>query len=47
MRTYAQLKGREALQVGSSYALRTNDWIFSGYRDMGAMVLRWVTYIKP
>ncbi len=42
MRTYAQLKGQEAAQVGSSYALRANDWIFPSYRDMGAMVVRGV-----
>ncbi len=40
MRTYAQLKGQEAAQIGSAYALRADDWIFPSYRDMGAMVLR-------
>ena len=40
MRTYAQLKGQEAAQIGSSYALRDDDWVFPGYRDLGAMVVR-------
>ncbi len=40
MGTYAQLKGQEAAQVGSSYALREMDWIFPSYRDLGAMIVR-------
>ena len=40
MGTYAQLKGQEAAQVGSSYALRDVDWIFPSYRDLGAMIVR-------
>lgn len=40
MRTYAQLRGQEASQIGSSYALRDDDWIFPGYRNLGAMVVR-------
>ena len=40
MRTYAQIKGQEAAQIGSSYALRDDDWIFPSYRSLGAMVVR-------
>lgn len=40
MRTYAQLKGQEAAQIGSAYALGDGDWIFPSYRDMGAMIVR-------
>lgn len=40
--TYPPLKGHEALQIGSAYALRKDDWLFPVYRDMGAMLVRGV-----
>lgn len=42
MRTYAPLKGQEASQIGSAYALKESDWVFPSYRDMGAMMVRGV-----
>lgn len=36
--TYAPFEGQEAAQVGSAYALRTDDWIFPTYRDHAAMM---------
>jgi 2-oxoisovalerate dehydrogenase E1 component alpha subunit len=37
---YASSLGQEAAQVGSAAALRTTDWIFPSYREMGAAVVR-------
>lgn len=42
MGTYPPLKGHEAVQIGSAYALGDNDWLFPVYRDMGAMFVRGV-----
>lgn len=35
--------GQEACQIGSSYALKPEDWIFPAYREIGAALLRGVT----
>ncbi len=40
--TYAQLKGHEAIQIGSALALEDEDWFFPHYRDLGALALRGV-----
>ena len=40
--TYPPLKGHEAVQIGSSFAMNDNDWFFPVYRDMGAMIVRGV-----
>jgi 2-oxoisovalerate dehydrogenase E1 component alpha subunit len=37
---YASCMGQEAAQVGSAYALGTNDWIFPSYRELGAALVR-------
>lgn len=37
---YASLLGQEAAQVGSSYALAEQDWVFPSYREMGAALVR-------
>ncbi|MEE9165353.1 MAG: pyruvate dehydrogenase (acetyl-transferring) E1 component subunit alpha [Nitrospinota bacterium] len=42
MGTYPPLKGHEAAQVGSAYAMNENDWFFPVYRDLGAMLVRGV-----
>ncbi len=42
MGTYAQLKGHEAIQIGSALALQEQDWYVPHYRDLGAMALRGV-----
>jgi len=38
--TYAPLRGQEATQVGSAYALRPSDWMFPSYREAGASIVR-------
>ncbi|GAB3040377.1 pyruvate dehydrogenase (acetyl-transferring) E1 component subunit alpha [Natronobiforma cellulositropha] len=38
--TYAPLAGQEATQVGSTYALETDDWIAYQYREHGAVLSR-------
>lgn len=40
--TYPPLKGHEAVQIGSAFAMNKNDWLFPVYRDMGAMLVRGV-----
>ncbi len=42
MGTYPQLKGHEAIQIGSAMALKEEDWMFPVYRDLGAMMIRGV-----
>jgi len=37
--TYPPLKGHEAVQIGSAFAMNKNDWLFPVYRDMGAMLV--------
>jgi pyruvate dehydrogenase E1 component alpha subunit len=39
---YASLLGQEAAQVGSAYALATQDWVFPSYRELGAALVRGV-----
>jgi pyruvate dehydrogenase E1 component alpha subunit len=41
--TYAPLAGQEGSQVGSTYALRDEDWIVYQYREHGAVVVRGMT----
>ena len=40
MGTYPPLAGQEAAQVGSTHALRDDDWIVDQYREMGAVIVR-------
>lgn len=40
--TYPPLKGHEAVQIGSAFSMKKNDWFFPVYRDMGAMYVRGV-----
>jgi 2-oxoisovalerate dehydrogenase E1 component alpha subunit len=37
---YASCMGQEAAQVGSAYALGSDDWIFPSYRELGAALVR-------
>jgi len=39
---YPPLIGQEAAQVGSAFALGSDDWIFPSYRELGAAVVRGV-----
>jgi len=39
---YPPLIGQEAAQVGSAFALGSEDWIFPSYRELGAAVVRGV-----
>jgi len=38
--TYAPVRGQEATQVGSAYALSPSDWIFPAFREMGVGIVR-------
>jgi pyruvate dehydrogenase E1 component alpha subunit len=38
--TYAQSLGQEAAQIGSAYALQTNDWVFPAFREHGVFLTR-------
>lgn len=38
--SYLQVKGQEASQVGSVYALKDKDWMFPMYRSSGALIAR-------
>lgn len=46
MGTFAPLSGQEASQVGSSYPLQAQDWIFPTYRDHGTMRVRGVPHVS-
>ncbi|OGP65171.1 MAG: pyruvate dehydrogenase (acetyl-transferring) E1 component subunit alpha [Deltaproteobacteria bacterium RBG_13_47_9] len=36
MGTYAPIFGQEACQIGSTYALQREDWVFPAFRELGA-----------
>ena len=38
--TYASMEGQEATIIGSSYALKKEDWLFPCFRENGALILR-------
>jgi pyruvate dehydrogenase E1 component alpha subunit len=38
--TYASIRGQEAAQVGSAYSLRSSDWMFPGFRENAAYIVR-------
>ncbi len=38
--TYASMQGQEASIIGSSYALKKEDWLFPCFRENGALILR-------
>ncbi len=40
---YIGCLGQEAAQIGSTYALNPEDWIFPAYREIGAMLARGIT----
>lgn len=37
--TYAPVRGQEAAQIGSAYALNKEDWIYPSYREVGALIV--------
>lgn len=39
---YASLRGQEAAQIGSAFALAEQDWVFPSYREMGVALARGV-----
>ena len=41
--TYAPVRGQEAAQVGSAYALAKEDWIFPSFRETGALYMHGVS----
>ncbi|MDA1196895.1 MAG: pyruvate dehydrogenase (acetyl-transferring) E1 component subunit alpha [Nanoarchaeota archaeon] len=38
--TYLEVRGQEASQVGSTYAMKDKDWLFPMYRSTGALIVR-------
>jgi len=44
--TYASMLGQEATIIGSSYALRKQDWLFPSFRYSGGMLLRGIAMDK-
>jgi pyruvate dehydrogenase E1 component alpha subunit len=42
MGTYASVRGQEAAQVGSAYAMEKEDWMFSAFRENAANLVRGV-----
>ncbi len=42
--TYAIAEGHEAIQVGSAYALRDDDFIYPGYREHGVHIAKAMPY---
>ena len=38
--TYAQVKGQEASEIGSGFALLENDWLVPSFREMGVFIAR-------
>lgn len=38
--TYASIRGQEATQVGSAFALQTSDWMFPSFREAGVSIVR-------
>lgn len=45
MGTFAPFSGQEACQVGSTYLLQPQDWLFPTYRDHGAMHIHGVPLV--
>jgi pyruvate dehydrogenase E1 component alpha subunit len=43
MGTYPPLSGQEAAQIGSAYALESDDWVFPSYREHGVGMVRGVS----
>lgn len=46
MGTFAPFSGQEACQVGSTYGLEPQDWLFPTYRDHGAMHVHGVPLVN-
>jgi len=40
--TYAPMKGQEACQIGSAFALTKDDWVFPAFRENGVYMIRGV-----
>jgi len=38
--TYAPIRGQEAAEVGSAYALPPSDWMFPSFRELAAMLVK-------
>ncbi len=40
--TYAPMRGQEACQIGSAFALQKDDWVFPAFRENGVFMIRGV-----
>ncbi|MBM3232320.1 pyruvate dehydrogenase (acetyl-transferring) E1 component subunit alpha [Candidatus Pacearchaeota archaeon] len=43
MGTYAPMRGQEACQIGSAFALQKNDWVFPAFRENGVYMIKGVS----
>ena len=41
--TYAPMRGQEACQIGSAFALEKDDWVFPAFRENGVFMIRGVS----
>ena len=44
--TYASLKGQEACEIGSGFALEKDDWVAPSFREMGVFITRGADRVK-
>ncbi|MGV8130903.1 MAG: pyruvate dehydrogenase (acetyl-transferring) E1 component subunit alpha [Candidatus Pacearchaeota archaeon] len=42
MGTYAPMRGQEACQIGSAFAIQKNDWVFPAFRENGVYMIKGV-----
>jgi pyruvate dehydrogenase E1 component alpha subunit len=42
MGTYAPMRGQEACQIGSAFAMQKNDWVFPAFRENGVYMIKGV-----
>jgi pyruvate dehydrogenase E1 component alpha subunit len=44
--TYAQVKGQEASEVGSAFAMQTTDWMVPSFRETGVFLTRKIDLVR-
>lgn len=44
--TYAEVKGEEASEIGSAFALEDDDWVVPSFRELGVMIARNADHVK-
>lgn len=46
MGTFASIRGQEASNIGSAYAMQDNDWLFPSFRENGSLYVRGVNPVN-